>query len=814
MTYQNDKVFDVGSAEAREAAAHYRHEQLRRDRDQDFNIVGQRLPMVDARAKVTGQGLYTDDMKLPGMLHCRLLRSAHPHARIVDLKTDEVLAMPGVVAVATADDAPTTFGVLPISKDEPTFAKGKAVHIGQPVAALAAESLEEADAAVRAWARAVEYETLLDFLTSKDSAREVRENEERIHAWGKRKDNVQKQVEQEFGPVDEGFAQAQVVREANFVFPGVTHAFTEPHATIAHFTGDGRLTVYSAQQVPHYLHMVLAEVLGMDMHRIRVVKPMVGGGFGGKSDPFPHEVAVAVLSRKTGRPVKIRFDREEVFLSNHGRHPTHTGIRLAVDKTGKILALDLDALIDGGAFGSFGVVTTYYNGVLSHGPYRLPAFRYRGRRTYTNKPPSGAMRGHGSVNSRHAFEVLLDEAAHELGMDPMDLRMGNLLPEHTTTINGFRITSNGIRQCLERVREASGWDERYGKLPYGRGLGVGCGFYISGSALQIHKSRLPQSTVHIKIDVDGGITVHTGAADIGQGSDTMVAQCVAEVLAVDMSRIRVKATDTDLAPVDLGSYSSRVTFMNGNAARRAAEQIRDMLLDAAARVTGYARELFVMRDGLVLNTHWPEHSLDFNEALREALADRGALIATGSYQSPPMGMTFKGAGAGLSPTYSFSAFVCELEVDPDTGFVRPLHVWAAHDCGRALNPVAVEGQIEGSVHMGLGQALMEDMDYLGGSLRNANLLDYKCIDPVFTPEIDVLIVESIDPEGPFGAKECGEGGLAPILPAVANAVFDAVGVRIHRLPLTPDVVLRALQRKRRSEDRERQRVAQAAGGKR
>ena len=362
----------------------------------------------------------------------------------------------------------------------------------------------------------------------------------------------------------------------------MTHSFTEPIVAIGHYDREGRLHMYSATQVPHYLHRSLSEVLDLPMNRIRVIRPNVGGGFGGKSDPFPHEMICALLSRKCRRPVRITFDREEVFISHHGRHPSEIDVAVGHERRRELSGLEIDALIDGGAYGSFGVVTSYYNGVLAQGPYRIPNFKYRGRRVYTNKPMSGAMRGHGAVNTRYAFEVLFDECARKVGRDPLQLRIDNALPPYTTTINEFRITSNGVVECLEKVRDASGWNDKWGKLPFGHGVGVACSFYISGSALPIHRTRTPQSTVHIKVDMDGGVTVHSMAAEIGQGSDTVLAQCVAEVLGLDLSWIRVKTEDTDLAPVDLGAYSSRMTFMVGNAAIKAAEQVRDQLLRAAA----------------------------------------------------------------------------------------------------------------------------------------------------------------------------------------------------------------------------------------
>jgi 4-hydroxybenzoyl-CoA reductase subunit alpha len=408
------------------------------------------------------------------------------------------------------------------------------------------------------------------------------------------------------------------------------------------------------------------------------------------------------------------------------------------------------------------------------------------------------MRGHGAVNSRFAYEVLIDELAEKVGLDAAEFRLRNLLPPNTTTLNGFRITSNGTEECIRRAVEASGWRDKRGKLPYGEGIGLACGFYISGSALRINWNKVPQSTVHLKIDMDGGITVHCMAAEIGQGSDTMLAQCVAEVLGVPVDWIRVFARDSDTDPVDLGSYSSRVTFMAGTAARRAAEQILEELRDAAGRLTGQDAAGFDARQGQLVWGPDPSVSVPYFDAVLEAIAGKGALIARGCYHdAPKMGGSHKGAAAGLSPSYSFQAYVSQVKVDPETGFVRPVKVWAAHDCGRALNPLAVEMQIEGCLHMGMGQALTEEFGYNRLNVLNANLLDYKIPSAVEMPDVDVIIVESNDPEGPFGAKEAGEGPLLPILPSLANAVTDAVGIRLHELPMSPDRVLKAIEAKER-----------------
>ena len=757
----------------------------------EFNVIGKSVPLVDAWQKVAGQAVYADDIKLPGMLVGKILRSPYAHARMKRIDISKAEAMPGVRAVVLGKEAPNKFGVLPISRDETAMAVDKAIYVGDNVAGVAADTEAIALAALKAIE--IDWEVLTPILRPEDA---LKPTDDPLHEHSLRGTNIHKEVEQEFGDVPAALKASAATASGDFEFIGITHAFTEPMCTVALFEPDGRLTLWSAQQVPHYLHRALAEVMEMPMHKIRVIRPFVGGGFGGKSDPFPHEMICALLSRKCGRPVKILFDREEVFYSNHGRHPTKTKMALGVDSEGKITALDLNAQIDGGAWGSFGVVTTYYNGVLSMGPYHIPNFRYAGRRLYTNKPPCGAMRGHGAVNSRFAMEILVDELAEKMKADPCDFRLKNLLRSNTTTTNGFRITSNGTRECIERTRKASGWDRKRGRLGYGRGIGIACGFYISGSAHRIHRSELPQSTVHVKIDMDGGVTVHSMAAEIGQGSDTMLAQCVAEPIGVRLDRVRVYCQNSDMAPIDLGSYSSRVTFMAGNAAMKAGEVIRGKLIKAAASLTGKPEAGFVCRDEQVIYAPEPSVRVPYMEALTKALAQNGALIAKGIYTQPPIPVPkHKGSAAGLSPTYSYQAYVSEVTVDPDTGFITVDKVWAAHDCGRALNPLAVEGQIIGCIHMGLGQALQESFDYHRGHVMNANLLDYRPISSKQMPEVEVFLVETDDAEGPFGAKEAGEGPLLPILPSVANAVYDAVGVRVRALPMTPDRMFEMIRKK-------------------
>ncbi len=757
--------------------------------DTKFNMVGQGRPYIEAKRKVQGSADYADDIQTKNALFTKFVRSTHAHAKINSVDKSKAEAMPGVRAVITGEELPLKFGVLPISQDERAMAIEKTRYIGEIVVAIAADTEEIATEACKLID--INYTPIRPFFDMKESCEDVGDDE-KIHAHCKFNNNIHKKAELRFGDQQEGLAKADHKIKVDFDFQGINHGFTEPHAATASWDENG-LTIITATQVPHYLHRYLAKVLEVPMNKVRVIKPTVGGGFGGKSDPFPHEMIIAHLSRILGQPVKMRFNREEVFLTNHGRHPTIMSMEMGVSKEGKFDVLDADIIIDGGAYGSFGVVTTYYNGVLLQAPYKLDNFGFRTRRVYTNKPQCGAMRGHGAVNSRYAVETIIDRLAVEINMDPCEMRLKNFLDEKSLTVGQYRITSNGSVESLKAVMERSQWADKYKKLPEGHGIGVSCGFFISGSALPIHWNQYPQSVVHLKVDLDGRVLVTSGASDIGQGSDTMLAIIVAEVLGLSMDNIFVVAADTTLTPIDLGSYSSRVTFMAGNAAKQAAENLKEKVLEAVAKVNevdktelNFQNERVFSNDGKL--------DLTWTEAIENATRKVGALNTSGSYNSPKLGGDFKGAGAGLSPSYSFGAVITEIKVDQETGHVKVLDIWGAHDAGKAINPLAVEGQLEGSWHMGLGQALSEQMKYRDGLLVNANFVDYKIPTSKDTPPIHTKIVETIDPEGPFGAKECGEGAIHPVIPAVANAIYDAVGVRITSLPITSEEVLKAMKK--------------------
>ncbi|MCC7301319.1 MAG: molybdopterin-dependent oxidoreductase [Bacteroidia bacterium] len=752
--------------------------------------IGVPRPYIEVEKKVSGTARYADDIHTHDALHCKFLRSTHPHAHIEKLDISAAMKMPGVQYIATGRELPIRFGVLPISQDETAMAVEKVRYTGEIVAAVAADTEEIAAEAIKKIK--VTYRPITAFLNIDESINDAGESE-KIHSHTKFNNNIHKKAELRFGDQNAGLAASDRIAEMSFDFEGVNHAFTEPHAATA-WWDEGGLTIITATQVPHYLHRALAKVLEVPLTRVRVIKPIVGGGFGGKSDPFPHEIIISHLARKTGKPVRVRLTREEVFLTNHGRHPSRMKVAMGMSLKGEIKALDAQIEIDGGAYGSFGVVTSYYNGVLLQAPYKIDNFGFRTFRVYTNKPQCGAMRGHGAVNSRFAVESLMDQLASDLSIDPCELRMRNFISGNSTTVGQYRITSNGSQEALKTVMEGSQWKKRYGKMPEGTGMGVACGFFISGSALPIIWNELPQSVVHLKVDFDGRVVVSSGASDIGQGSDTMLAMVVSEVLGIDLEKTAVLAADTLLTPVDMGSYSSRVTFMAGNAAREAAENLRNEIAHAVAKKFQLPVEEIVFADNMVCSND-RKVKMTWEEAIAVATAGRGALTVSGKYISPKLGGDFKGAGAGLSPSYSFGACVAEVKVDLDTGIVKILNVWGAHDCGKALNPLAVEGQLEGSWHMGIGQALSEEMKYHNGLLLNNNFLDYRIPTSLDTPDIHTHIIESQDPEGPFGAKECGEGALHPVIPAVANAIYNATGVRITRLPISPEDILSKLREK-------------------
>ena len=762
-----------------------------------LRVVGRAHRKVDATAKVSGLTRFADDLSLPRMLYAKLLRSPHPHARVAAVDTTAALALPGVLAVLTGSDLPIPFGILPVSQDEHALAPDTVRFVGDPVAAVAAVTEEIATAALEQIA--VRYEPLRPIVDALDA---VAHPEPQIHGYAD-SGNLHKLINLEFGTVEEGFAAADLVREDVFFFDGSTHLPMEQHAALADWSPDGKLTLWSATQTPHYVHRALAKVLELAPARIRVIACPNGGGFGGKSDPFSHEIVVARLAMVTGRPVKITLTREEVFYCHRGRHPTLMWVKTGVKRDGAITALHFRSLLDGGGYGSYGVASTYYTGALQTVTYRVPRYKFQGARAFTNKPPCGPKRGHGTPQPRFALEVQLDKIAEQLGLDPAELRLQHLAPANTLTANWLPVGSMGLGACIQKVVAGSGWKDKFRKLPTGRGIGLACSSYITGAGLPIYWNAMPHSGVQLKCDRGGGVTVFCGSTEIGQGSDSVLAVLVAEILGLAALDIAVVTGDTDLTPVDLGSYSSRVTLMTGNAAIQAAQLARDRIAkQVAAKLSiPVARVAFV--GGQVFDREDPARGVSFADAVQVTEAAEGTVGTVGSYTPPPSPGKYRGAGVGPSPAYSYSAAVAEVDVDPETGIVRVPRIWIAHDVGRCLNAATVMGQIEGSVYMGLGEALMEEMAYREDRQvvhKIPSLLEYKSPTTLEMCDVVTYVVEDPDPHGPFGAKECGQGPLLPVPPAIANAVYDAVGVRVDEVPITPEKVFKALRRKAKGEE--------------
>lgn len=770
--------------------------------DRELRVVGQPLRRVDGFAKVTGQTRYADDLAFPRMAFVKLVRSTIPHGRIRAIDLDAAAKVPGVLGYLTGRELPTTFGILPVSQDEHPLALDVVRHVGDPVVAVAATSEDAAHEA--ALAVRVDYEPLPTIATVEEA---IATPEPQLHDYADH-GNLHKVVSMEFGDVEAGFAEADRVFEDLFFYDGNTHLPMEQHATVAQPEDDGRVTVWSSTQTPHYLHRALTKVLGIPASRIRVVATPNGGGFGGKSDPFGHEIVCAAMARKLGRPAKICLTREEVFYCHRGRHPVAMRLKTGVTNDGRITAQTLQTALDGGAYGSYGVASTYYTGALQTVTYRLPRYRFEAIRAFTNKPACGPKRGHGTPQPRFGFEVQLDKIAVALGRNPADLRLAIVEEPGTVTANWLRLGTIELARCIEAVVAGSGFRERWGNLPPGRGLGLACGSYLCGAGLPIYWNHMPQSGVAIHVDRGGGVAVFCGETEIGQGSDSVLAAMVAEVLGLELADLRLQVADTAFTPVDLGSYSSRVTLMMGHAARDAAEKVRATVAAAVGQQLSVPADRLVFAERRVFDAADPSRGLSWEEAVIAAEARFGTIATAGSYIPPRSPGKYRGAGVGPSPTYSYSAAVVEVEVDEATGVWKPVHVWIAHDIGRSINPVLVMGQVEGSVYMGLGEAMMEESAFRrlpksrSGALvhKFPSLLEYKSLTFEEMPPVTTYLIEEPDPAGPFGAKEVGQGPLLPIMPACANAIFDAVGVRVDQVPIHPHHVLKALDAKAKGKE--------------
>ncbi|MBN2562881.1 MAG: molybdopterin-dependent oxidoreductase [Phycisphaerae bacterium] len=871
------------------------------NRQSPLSTVGVSIPRVDAADKVTGRAQYTGDISLSNMAHGKILGSPIAHGRVKRVDVSRAKALDGVLTVITGADVPdTTYGVSPARYDEHVLAKKKVRHVGDPVAAVAAVDERTAEKAISLIE--VEYEELPAVF---DPMAAIADGAPQLHERYKR--NVNTHVDQHFGDVEKGFAESHYVREETFTGNHIYQSPLEPHASIAIWQHDGTLVLYSSTQVPHYVQYMMAHVLHIPLGRIRVIRPAVGGGFGGKAATTPLDLCSAILSRKTGRPVKMVYSREEMFHYGRGRHKQHMKMKLGVDRDGKIKAFKSEIYLDGGAYSSFGVATAYYAGSMMPTLYHIPNYKYDGYRMMTNKPACGAMRGHGVPQPRFAFECLLNMVADDMGIDPIEIRRRNAMTPKTITVNDLDIDSCEFLATLNAVEQQSGWKDKYGQLhksprpsaqapgksprpstqasgksprpstqapgksprpwsggstgvppvkgncgtdvspvnhrraPHAigsvaKGIGVGCGGFVSGAGYSIYrgqvqlshekgrepfqkKSIFPHSNAIVKVSEDGMAAVlMIGAAEIGQGSDTVLTQMCAESLGIPVSRLRIRSEDSDISPIDLGAYSSRITLMGGHAVSRAGEAVVNKMRPYAAKMLRCEESEVVARDGRMFvkddaNTQspipnrqsaiaTPQSSVAWEEVARKYFNDNGPLVGTGCYKPPDgLGGDYKGATVGTSPAYSFGSSVCELSVDLETGKVKIDRFTDYHDCGTPINPQAVHGQVEGAIVMGAGETIMEDVQFdEKGNILNPNLHGYLTMTIKDAPEIFSGIVDSYEPRGPYGAKEIGEGSTLPVLGAVAHAIANATGVWIKNLPITPEKILKAMREKQAKDE--------------
>jgi 4-hydroxybenzoyl-CoA reductase alpha subunit len=752
-------------------------------------VIGKRVPSIDGKVKATGEAKFTVDVQLPGMLYGKILRSPYPHARILHTETEKAKRLKGVRAVITGGDVPKVkfghFTHLPQTMDQYGLAIEKVRYIGEEVVAVAAVDEWTAEAALESVS--VEYEELPAVFDAEEAmnpgAPIIHE-----HVEG----NISRIARFQFGDVDKAFKDAYYTREDKFTTQPVTHCAFEVHASIAHWDQAGKITLWSSTQSPFKVAEGLSYVFGIPLNKIRVIKPFVGGAFGGKVDGiFPIDFCAVVLSKKTGRPVKIVNTREEEFMTTRRRHPFVITLKTGVKKDGTLLAIDAKAIADGGAYNSLGPAIIGRAGVQLIMPYRLSNIRYEGYHVYTNKSVSGAMRGWGSLQMRFAADSQLDTIAKDLGIDPAEIRLRNGHHPGDIMPNQARITSCALIECIKEASENENWKERRRKMPDGRGMGMGCWAYVSGAKQLAHDS----TAAIIKVFEDGTATLITGASDIGQGSNTTMAQIAAEALGIRLEDITVVSGDTEVTPLDLGTFGSRVTFISGNAVKIAAEDAKKQLFEFVAEQLEANISDLVSLDRRIYVRGSPEKGMDFSQAVKGCLySKRGQnILGRGNYNPDTVvinQMTYEGHS---SPAYGFGAQIAEVMVDRETGQVRVLKIGGAHDCGVAINPMHAEGQLEGASFGGLGQALYENLLAERGLIMNPSFLEYKVPTALDMPEIQTTLVQVPDPGGPFGAKGMSEGCQIAPAPAIANAVYHAVGIRIKDLPITPEKVLEGLK---------------------
>ena len=755
----------------------------------NYRVINTHTHNIDGIAKVTGRAEYTFDVKLPNMLYGKILRSPYPHARILNIDTSKAAKLPGIRGVVTGKDTiGFKVGIWRRYRelcDEEILCREKVRYIGDPVAAVAAvdeDTAEEASDLIE-----VEYEPLPAVFEPLDA---IKEGAPQLHEHAERNINVTRHIE--WGNVDEGFEQADLVREDWFRCSSQHHACMETHCAVSSYTPDGKLTCYTSTQAPYYIQVLLAESLGLRENDVRVLSRYTGGGFGGKFELDSAQFCSALLSMKLCRPVKIVLTREEEFMATKRRTPMFYYLRTGVKKDGTFLAKEARVFTEGGAYTAMGATALYLTGFFQAFPHVWPSYRYDGYRVYTNTAPSSAMRGFGAPQATFCAETQIDLIADELGIDPITIRRKNAMYPGYEVPGQAWIQSCGLAEELDKIEA---WIKSRGTMPPNRGIGIACYGFMSGGIFNWFDTPYAFSGAMVKVNVDGKVDLYVGCQDIGQGSNTTMAMICAEELGVHVEDIRLHTGDTEACPADLGAWGSRQTLMAGNAVKMAAAEAKQQIIEYAAGKLGpnIVYDLDI-KDRWVHLVARPERGLSYYDVVKEVIRanDGQPIIGRGHYTPHRKGM--------ISPAYSFGVQAVEAEVDPDTGKITLINCVTAHDCGQVINPLGVEGQLEGAIAMAAGYGFTEDLPMDEGKILNPNLVDYKVLRAPEMPETKIIEVETYEPEGPFGAKEAGEGLTNPTAGALGNAVYHATGCSIQELPITPEKLLNAMREKRGEKD--------------
>jgi 4-hydroxybenzoyl-CoA reductase alpha subunit len=749
-----------------------------------YAVINTPVHNIDGIAKVTGRAQYTFDISLPGMLYGKILRSSYPHAKILKINKKKAEALSGVKAVVTGKD---TLGVrqgiwrrYKELCDEEILARSKVRYIGEPVAAVAAVDEDTAEEALDLIE--VEYESLPAAFEPLEA---IKEGAPQIHEHAERNINVTRHIE--WGDVDEGFKKADHIREDWFRCSSQAHMCMETHCAVASYSPEGKLTVWTSSQSHYYIQVLLSWVLGLRESDVRVISRYTGGGFGSKFELDSAQFCSSLLSMKLCKPVKIVLTREEEFMATKRRTPMFYYLRTGVKKDGQFMAKEARVFTEGGAYTSMGATALYLTGFFQAFPYVWPGYRFDGYRVYTNTSPTSAMRGFGAPQAIFCAETQIDLIADDLGIDPIEIRRKNAMyPGYEVPGQAF-IQSCGLSQCLDKVEK---WIKSRGKLPPNRGIGIAAYGFMSGGIFNWFDTPYAFSSAIVKINIDGKVDLYVGSQDMGQGSNTTLAMICAEELGVHVEDIRIHMGDTENCPVDLGAWGSRETLMQGNAVKMAAAEAKQQIIEfAAAKLSPNIVYDIDIKDRWVHLIARPERGLSYYDVVKEAIRgkDGQPIMGRGHYTPHRKGM--------ISPAYSFGVQAVEAEVNPDTGRITLKNCVTAHDCGQVINPLGVQGQLEGAIAMAAGYGFTEDLPMDEGKILNPNLVDYKVMRAGEMPETEVMEVETYEPEGPFGAKEAGEGLTNPTAGALGNAVYHAAGVSIKNLPITPEKVLEALREK-------------------